>query len=198
MRTGEDAIAWGRNQITNPSQDWTRMCLKFVRSCYGIPAKYADAGKAWDNAKMRHRNADPFAAPRGAPVFFETPGTADHIVLGLGKGLCLTNDWSAPGKISVARIADIATHWRAPLLGWSEDLNGVVVFKPPAPPAKPLPPKESPMLTHIRNQWNDFRRVEMTDLDALIKAGHQPDAQAAKDTRNAITAAMRQFFEEVD
>lgn len=150
MRTGEAAISWGRNQITNPTQSWERLCLKFVRSCYGIPAKYADAGKAWDNAKHKHPTRDPMSIPRGVPVFFETPGTADHIVLSLGNGLCLTNDWSAPGKISVARIADIAARW-GQLLGWTEDLNGVPVYSPPATPVpeKPAAAEPGPTLLDI-------------------------------------------------
>lgn len=194
MRTGEAAISWGRDQITNPSQDWTRLCLKFVRSCYGIPAMYADAGKAWDNARMRHSTRDPLAIPRGAPAFFETPGTADHIVLGLGRGLCLTNDWSAPGKISVARITDIVRGWNAPLLGWTEDLNGAPVYTPPTPaPSTPKSTVAQTALVALDNAWTDDREVIWKNFDVLIRHGGREAAEALV-ARDTIRGAMIRFL----
>ena len=169
MRTGEAAIAWGRSQITSPSQSWYRLCLKFVRSCYDIPAMYPDAGKAWDAAKLKHRTSDPMAIPRGAPVHFEMSSVADHIALGLGRGLCLTNDFGAgnAGKIVVARIADICTQWNAQLLGWSEDLNGKQVYTPAAPPAE-KPAAAVPTILDLT-----------IALERLEAASNNPDAAAA-------------------
>ena len=168
MRTGEDAISWGRNQITNPTQSWARLCLKFVRSCYGVNALYMDAGTAWDKATYKHRTSDAGSIPRGVPAFFETPGTADHIVLALGDGRCLTNDWSAPGTISVAKIADLERAWNAPLLGWTEDLNGVRVYTPKVV-AKPDP--TDPRIVRARNLWREQGVIDTVLLSEIRKSG---------------------------
>ena len=132
-RSAKDAIAWGRAQITNPSQNWYRRCLVFVRSCFGVAAKYGSAGAAWDNAVHKHRTSNPADIPAGVPVFWETSGEFDHVALSTGNGRCLSNDFRRDGRIDEVLINDITRGWNAPLLGWTEDLNGVRVYTPPAP-----------------------------------------------------------------
>lgn len=130
-RKPAEAIAWGARQIDNPTQDWTRLCLSFVRQAYGLPVGYHNAATAWANAKERHATRDPHAIPRGAPVWFDTPSPAGHVALSLGDGRCLTTDLIRPGRVNRADIAAITQRWNATLLGWTEDLNGHHVFTPP-------------------------------------------------------------------
>lgn len=140
-RPTREAIAWGRDQIDNPVKDFTRLCLQFVRMCFELPAVFPDAGTAWDNAERKHRTTDANRIPAGVPVFFELPGVADHVVLSLGRGWCLSNDVQRPGRIDVVRIDAIRERWGAQLQGWSEDLNGFTVWQrtPEAPDAPNAP-----------------------------------------------------------
>jgi hypothetical protein len=130
-RSVKDAIAWGKSQVTEPTQSWYRLCLSFVRQSFGLPGGIPDAGTAWDIAKYKHRTSKAADIPRGVPVFWELPSVADHVALSLGKGLCLSNDVAGRGKISVVRIDDITRNWGGTLLGWSEDLNGFRIYTPP-------------------------------------------------------------------
>jgi hypothetical protein len=144
-RTAEEAIAWGRTQLGKSG--WDNLCLSFVRQSFGVdyvgdwPNASRMAGTAWDRARFKHRTSDPMSIPRGVPVFFELLTEADHVVLSLGNGRCLSNDFVVDGRIDEVSIGDIAHRW-GPLLGWTEDLVGNRVYTPKtAPPPKPAPPE---------------------------------------------------------
>lgn len=147
MRTQPEAIDWARDRLGR--YGWDNLCLSFVRQAFGIdyPPGWdvrggapdwpdRNAGTAWDRAKYKHRTTDPLAIPRGVPVFYELPSVPDHVVLSLGNGQCLSNDFVAQGRIDQVSIAAIAAKW-GPLLGWTEDLLGQRVVPAPAPP-KPV------------------------------------------------------------
>lgn len=138
-RSGTDAIKWGRAQVSKPSQDWYRWCLKYVRMSFGLPGGTPDAGKAWDWAKYKHRTSDSRTIPAGVPVFWELPSVADHVALSTGNGMCLSNDIKRRGKIDEVPIDLITRSWGGQLLGWTEDLNGVRIWSGtvPQPPKKP-------------------------------------------------------------
>lgn len=140
IRTGAAAIAWGKNEIKNPSRNWNALCLMFVRRCFNVAAKYPDARTAWANAKKKHKTSDPSSIPSGVPVFFDTTSKWDHIVLSIGGGKCISTDALRKGKPDIVSIASLAKSW-GPLLGWSEDVNGVTVYKAPAKPVVPSFPK---------------------------------------------------------
>ena len=98
------------------------LCLVFVRTCYNIGAKYPSAMDAWKNAKRRHTSAPPV----GAPVFFSSSVTKyGHVALYLGNGLYRTN-YSARGTVITASL-DHPVFAGMKKLGWTEDLNGVVI-----------------------------------------------------------------------
>jgi hypothetical protein len=129
-RSGAQAIRWGRQQIANPSQDWYRLCLMFVRMCFGVPMRERDAGAAWDTAQHKHPTQDAGSIPAGVPVFWELTSVADHVALSIGAGKCLSNDVKRRGRISVVSIDSITSSWGGQLKGWTEDLNGVRVYTP--------------------------------------------------------------------
>jgi len=145
--------------VDRPVKDFTRLCLQFVRMAFDLPAVYPDAGTAWDRAERRHPTTDASSIPRGVPVFWELPSVADHVALSLGGGLCLSNDVKRPGRIDVVRIDAIGPAWGARLLGWTEDLNGSVVWrdKPKAPPAPPAKTRNN--VTRAREQLRVARRA---------------------------------------
>jgi GH25 family lysozyme M1 (1,4-beta-N-acetylmuramidase) len=127
-RTQAQAIEWAQGHVGKFG--WDNLCLSFVRQSFGIdyipaswPASERDAGTAWDRAKHKHPTSDAGSIPRGVPVFFELATVADHVVLSLGNGWCLSNDFVQDGRIDKVRISDIASRWGR-LLGWTEDLVG--------------------------------------------------------------------------
>lgn len=99
------------------------LCLVFVRTCYGIGAKYPSAASAWANAKDKHHGSSLGDVPIGAPVFFSAPTPYGHVAIYLGGGKFRTN-YSAKGTVITANL-DHAVFKGMKVLGWSGDLNGV-------------------------------------------------------------------------
>jgi hypothetical protein len=121
-RTPEQAIAWA----LGTQKGYAGMCLYFVRSAFGVPARYSAARTAWQQAARRHPTTDRAAIPRGVPVFLDHPkSTYGHVALALGDGRIRTTN-SATGLIHTHDIT-LWQSWGYSLLGWTEDLNGVDV-----------------------------------------------------------------------
>lgn len=111
------------------------LCLKFVRTCYGIPAKHASAKAAWANARVRHVTSDPNKIPVGAPIFLSHPKSKyGHVAIYLGNGLMRTTN-SSTNRIHSDSIKKWI-EWGYKVDGWTEDLNGVTIngLKVPATP----------------------------------------------------------------
>lgn len=109
-------------------------CEKFVRTCFGLPAKYATARLAWLDTSKRH---DDMEAPAGVPVFWDiTSGVnanADHIAISVGGGYCVSTS-AGPGRtVAKVSIADLTRKWGTVYRGWSEDYHGVVVHTKATP-----------------------------------------------------------------
>ena len=123
MRSVDEAIAWGRNQVDHPTQSWSILCQSFVRNCYGVGAWAPSAYDAWLKIPDKHKNTGPITeAPRGAAIYFkrnragqERPG---HVVIAT-KSKCLSNDIYRHGKIDVAPRGVFETAWNMKYLGWS-------------------------------------------------------------------------------
>ncbi|WP_235739030.1 hypothetical protein [Nocardioides alcanivorans] len=186
-RTGTDAIAWGRAQIRHPTRGWYRWCLVYVRSAFGVPARWPDAGKAWDNAQRRHKTANAASIPAGVPVFWELPSVADHVALSTGGGMCLSNDIRRKGLIDEVPIDEITRRWGGQLLGWTEDLNGHTVYQPTTTPTTP-------------KDWfdmatkEDLRDVIGTELDKRFEKEKARDArEKARDKKRhqKVMAALK-------
>lgn len=157
MRRGNTAIAWGREQMHAPVKDFAGLCLQFVRMCFGLGAVHPSAIAAWNAAGRRHPTTDAGTIPRGVPVFWRI-GDFGHIALSLGGGLCLSTDVKRRGRVDIVRIDAIREAWGAQLLGWSEDLNGVRVWRnKPAAPA-PAPAPEHTNVSRARAQLRVARR----------------------------------------
>ena len=61
-RNVNQVITWSRNQIKDPTQDWTGLCQSHCRHAYGVPAWAGSAIIAWNKIP---RSAE---APVGAPL----------------------------------------------------------------------------------------------------------------------------------
>lgn len=132
IRTPAEAIAYSK-KIT---KGYAGLCLVFVRTCYGIAAKYPSAATAWEAAEHKHRQSTAAGIPEGVPVFFSTPATKyGHVALHLGGGQFRTN-YSAKGTVVTSKLGAGALAGMT-MLGWTEDVNGVRVYKAGTPaPAK--------------------------------------------------------------
>lgn len=129
-----------------------RMCLKATREAFGVPSHdfTPDNGRdplareAWQFAKHKHRvgtsAVDRAAIPANVPVFFSKPGDPDgawHVMVGCGGNKGRSTDIKRIGRLDLTTIETIEREWGMVLLGYTEDLNTVRVYTPPAPTPKP-------------------------------------------------------------
>lgn len=129
------AIRNARDQSHNGPQFGLGQCLLRVRECYGIPSGGdfdgdgdADAEDAWKRATKKHRTSNPASIPRGYPVYW-LGGSHDngHIAISTGAGQCWSSDIVRTGFFDFVEITEIHDQWGLELVGWSEDLNGVLI-----------------------------------------------------------------------
>ena len=148
--TPEQAIAAAVTQSKYGPAFGIGLCLQRVRMCYGVGPRDPDASTAWALAKYRHTQTNPVSIPRGVPVFW-TGGSSGHghIAIATGDGTCWSTDIRRTGYFDRVPIAEIHDRWGLTLVGWTEDINGVRVWSPPAPP-KPEPIKVSGRVKVIR------------------------------------------------
>ena len=194
--TPEQAIAAARNQSANgPRIDrwlgvstFTGWCLKAVRTCYGVdahdftPTNGRDpmAIEAFDAATFK-RVADGRTIPRGVPVFWRGGSTgAGHIAISTGDGDCWSTDIRRPGYFDKVPITEIAQQWGLKLVGWTEDLNGVHIWTPPAPVSVIPAPVEA---TPVSSPWHRTRT-------RLYQAINHPDVLAISKKRLAVRAFL--------
>ena len=182
VRTGKLAIAWAQGQRASGTSKWHNLCLKFVRSCFNVPAKNPNARLAWANAKKKHKTGNAASIPAGVPVYWDTRTTNDHIAISVGGGKCLSSDVGGKGKIGLIGIDALSKAWNAQLLGWSEDVNGVTVYTAPPKPAKVpgfpkgiAPDKSKPSARTLQKQ--------------LKKAGYMPKGTSENDNYGPATKA---------
>src|SRR5690606_1494868 len=107
--------------------------LKWVRQCFlyngkVVPGVHPTAIAAYNATKKRHTGRKP---PYGVPVWFEPSKNvaAGHVAFSLGDGTVLTTN-SATNRIHRVKISTLEKSWGQPYLGWTEDINGVRIYKP--------------------------------------------------------------------
>lgn len=132
------AIQYARDLIKRAVYVGVGYCLKTVREDYAVSALYPDAETAIENLDHLHRETDPDKIPWGVPVWW-TNGRHGHVALSIGRGRCITTDYGRPGYVGIARIADLGSWCGGKLVGWSNDINGVIVWRPKKAKAKPAP-----------------------------------------------------------
>lgn len=121
---GKAAIRWASNRSTYP----TRRCIVFVRTALKVPGRYGTPRIAFANARHRH-HSDFTKIPAGVPVFTAGRTAPGHVVLSLGNGKIRSTDWPRPGRVGTVSLARFLRTWNHRYLGWSEDLNGVRVWR---------------------------------------------------------------------
>lgn len=188
MRAPKAALAWARDQIARPSQDWTQLCLAFTRTAYGLPPVYRSARAAWEAAELKHPTTDADSIPAGVPVFWKI-GEFWHVAPSAGGGLCISTDVRRRGKPDLVAIDSVSSTWGATLLGWSEDLNGVTVWKP------------APVANRVRASRNKLREARRLVREAGQLLDEAPDerfvvhqvADALQDVVDKITRKLERL-----
>lgn len=139
--TGAQAIAAGRQMIRDDVYVGVGYCLKTVRSLYGVGALYPDAETGWEQADNKHPG-DPMETPWGVPEWW-TNGRHGHVTISLGRHngrrLSLTTDYVRSGYEGIAPTAALGPWCGGTYAGWTNDINGVVVWRAPKPAPEPAP-----------------------------------------------------------
>lgn len=126
------AVARAKALVASQKAISADFCLEHVRDLFDIPAKYKTAYKAWVGAGGHDGPNTHYslAAPAGVPLFLKGSSAAGHICLADGKGGAYTTDYPKKGRWGhVADVHTLANAWNMTVLGWTETLNGVRVYK---------------------------------------------------------------------
>jgi hypothetical protein len=120
-RNINEVITWSRNQIKDPTQDWTGLCQSHCRQAYGVGAWAGSAIIAWRAipAAQKHPGIKPSSAPRGSLLYYDI-GKFGHVAIAIGKRTnvsCLSNDYVRQGMIDACSRE--FPRWGATYLGWS-------------------------------------------------------------------------------
>jgi hypothetical protein len=127
--TSKDAVKLGWEWVRTLVFLGVGYCLKAIRSLFLVDALWPDAETACENLQHLHRETDPNNIPWGVPIWWVN-GRHGHVAMSLGKGRCLTTDYVKTGYLGVAQTDRLASWCGGRLVGWSEDINGVVVWRP--------------------------------------------------------------------
>lgn len=118
-----------KQEALHPTLEDEGMCLRDVRIQYGIPSGSPNAIAAWKAAGNRRQHTW-YDAPAGVPVFWSGGSTgAGHIAIADGLGNCWSSDIRRAGKFDLVPLAEIHNKWGLKYLGWTEVLNGVLVYE---------------------------------------------------------------------
>jgi murein L,D-transpeptidase YcbB/YkuD len=191
-RTPKQAMAYA-NTIT---KGYGGMCLQFVRTCFGIPAKYGTAREARQKCTKFHATTNPMQVPAGYPVW-----TGDnHISISMGNGMMRSTN-SSTNKVSTISITAWGNNY--PLKGWGEDLNGVTIPKDaatptPTPSPSPQNPYPEPTVSLKRGSTGNGVRWVQWHLNRKINAGLVVDGSFGPATDTAVRNFQRNYGLVVD
>jgi hypothetical protein len=120
-RNVNEVITWSRNQVKDPTQDWTGLCQSHCRQAYGVGPWAASAIIAWRAipAAQKTVGGTPSDAPRGSLLYYDI-GQFGHVAIAIGKrthGSCLSNDYVRRGMIDACSRE--FPRWGVKYLGWS-------------------------------------------------------------------------------
>lgn len=172
-RTPEQAEQWLRNKKTNVVDT----CQLTMHEAYGVPSN-GDATAYIDYQKSQHKFG-PKVTPwlgvlhRWGP----TPSNPDgHVAFGLGSaGHILSTDWPTAGHIGETTVEKLSDKWdNHNYLGFTSDVDGVVVAPKPKPPVPPKPEKVYHTMQFNRLAFRTAKTLHLTwkkfhELNPTIK-----------------------------
>lgn len=171
------------------------LCLAWTRQCFlydgkVVPAVHATAYIAWQATKRRHKGYNP---PYGVPVWFGPSkySKAGHVAFSLGDGLCRTTN-SSTGRLHNMRIKDIEKGWGQEYLGWSEDINGVRVYKKPAVKKKYNGKLDRPTIIALQRALKTKQDGVISDRVVIVS--HKGNRAVTTKGRSQMVVALQKKF----
>lgn len=121
MRTISQAVDWAKGMDGKPAPGGPGHCQELVRTAYGLNPWATSARLAWGRVPhdQIHTGKDWHAIPAGAMCYFPTLSDYGHVVLALGAGKCLTNDYKQRGFCTIAPIDLPNWHGEQHWGGWT-------------------------------------------------------------------------------
>lgn len=110
------AQRWAINQVNNPSQGWSYLCLSFVTHAYGRSSGAPTASAMWNDLSRKRKHPGDISAPPGALMFWGP----NHVAISLGNRMLISTDILGSGKASVVSYATMQSVWNLDYLGWAE------------------------------------------------------------------------------
>lgn len=130
--------------------DGAGWCLRFAQSFFGAPAMYESAWQAWLATQAKYSPSDPLP---GVPVilWFEHWGTYGspprygnwgHVAVYVPGDAIYTSPAWGWGQGRYGTIAEIERTFNAKYVGWTPDINGLLVagFNSSTKPVNPITP----------------------------------------------------------
>jgi len=112
-------LNWANQQVTNPSQDWTRQCQSFARRAAHASAFGTTALQAWQSTPDQHKH---FTYPprAGSIAYYANPKNpgAGHAVFVGDNGKVYSTDIKRTGKIDIVNWDTFQSKWGMQYLGW--------------------------------------------------------------------------------
>jgi hypothetical protein len=137
-------------KINDGAQDKAGFCLRFAQKVFNTkPYGYVSAWIAWEKTMKKHHDRN-FPTDVVSPVWFSHMGNYDggglrnwgHVAAYFpGRGF-LSSPGSGTGQQWFGSIQEIERYFRCTFVGWSEDINDLVVMTgvpDPAPEVLPAP-----------------------------------------------------------
>ena len=112
----DKAQRWAINQVKNPSQGWSYLCLSFVTHAYGRSSGAPTASAMWDGLSNKRKHPGDTNAPAGALMFWGP----NHVALSLGNHVLISTDILGSGDAWVVSYATMQSVWNLDYLGWAE------------------------------------------------------------------------------
>lgn len=181
MRSPQQALAWLRAEVENPSDDWTNYCEKLCRTAYGLPAHYSSAELHANAVPGGHRfGTDP---PYPGDLILYRNGGFGHIVVATGDGWNVyTNDYGGRGTVCVADARD--------LVSWCGAFDGYV--------ANAWWSTSNHIKTHEEEDMalsdDDVERVANAVWKKIIKAPDETMPPLPEDYERAAGALLMKVF----
>jgi hypothetical protein len=188
---GKAAVDFAAAQANNATRDWTGICLIFVRMCFNVGPAAPDAAAGYQAAKFKHGTGG--TPPLGVPLWW-TGAPHGHVAISTGDGNCFSSDILRTGKVDKVPISKITRQWGKAYKGWSEDINGVRIWRPGAVDTLPAVDLSNVREAASKDQFrpagqglheSDIVIVERALLKQGLKDPMNVDGFAGKDFRRA-------------
>lgn len=188
------SLATAYNNAVNDRYCEPGYCLRQVRIWWGVASKYGSAITAWKYATTKH--AGDRNPPKGACVFWSGgPGGYGHIAFSLGNGYIRSTDAGGRGRNATVPLSWVEKNWGLHYLGWTRDLNGVVLpvdgsaAPAPAPAPVKIPIIWSELSYGLRNGSVWHLQSRMMELGYSIPSGRT--GYYGDQTKAAVAAFQR-------